>query len=264
MMDLGLKDKVAIVGGSSKGLGKACALALAREGAKVAICARSGEELHQTAEGIREAYGTEVLAVTADLTKYEDIKRLVSKTADAFGRIDILVNNTGGPPPGGFFDHDDEAWEAAFQRLLMYVVRICREVIPYMKRQGWGRIINDTSFTVKEPLDRLILSNVFRVGVISMAKTLSRELAKDNITVNNVCPGVFSTDRIQQLLAERAETSGKPIDEVRNDLIKDIPLGRMQDPEELADLVVFLASEKASGITGTTIQVDGGMVRGLF
>jgi 3-oxoacyl-[acyl-carrier protein] reductase len=264
MMNLGLKGKVAIVGGSSKGLGKACAMALAREGVKVAICSRGEKELHQTAEDIRKAYGTEVLAVTADLTKYQDIKRLVSKTVDALGRIDILVNNTGGPPPGGFFDHDDDAWEAAFQRLLMYVVRMCREVIPHMRKQGWGRIINDTSFTVKEPLDRLILSNVFRVGVISMAKTLSRELAKDNITVNNVCPGTFDTDRIQQLLAERAETSGKSIDEVKDELIKDIPLGRMQKPEELADLVVFLASEKASGITGTTIQVDGGMVRGLF
>jgi 3-oxoacyl-[acyl-carrier protein] reductase len=263
-MHMGLEDRVAIIGGSSRGLGKACALALAREGVKVTICARNEGSLQQTAAEIRKEYGTEVLAVVSDLMKYEDIRRLVGETKSAFGRIDILVNNTGGPPPGGVFHHDDEAWEAAFQRLLMYVVRICREVVPYMKEQGWGRIINNTSFTVKEPADRLILSNVFRVGVISIAKTLSRELAKYNITVNNVCPGTFDTERIQQLLEERAEASGKTFNAVRDELIESIPLGRMQKPEELADLVVFLASERASGITGTTIQVDGGMVRGLF
>jgi len=263
-MNLGLSGKVAIVGGSSKGLGKACAKALAQEGVKLAVCARGQEDLQSTAAEIKEIYGTEVLTVVADLTKYEDIKRLVSETLSTFGRIDILVNNTGGPPPGGFFDHDDQAWEAAFQRLFMYVVRICREVIPHMKKQGWGCIINDTSFTVKEPLDNIILSNVFRVGVISLAKTLSRELARYSITVNNVCPGSFDTERIKQIFEDRATASGRTIDQVRNELISSIPAGRMQKPEELAHLVVFLASEKASGITGTTIQVDGGMVRGLF
>jgi 3-oxoacyl-[acyl-carrier protein] reductase len=261
---LGLKGKVAIVGGSSRGLGRACAVALAREGAKVTICARNENELLQTAEQIRRGYGANVLAVTSDLTKYEDIKRLVNETIATFGRIDILVNNTGGPPPGSFFDHDDAAWEAAFQRLLMYVVRICREVIPHMEKRGSGRIINNTSFTVKEPADRLILSNVFRVGVISLAKTLSRELARYNILVNNVCPGSFDTERMRQLVEERSEISGRSVDEVREELVQSIPLGRMQSPEELADLVVFLASERASGITGATIQVDGGMVRGLF
>jgi 3-oxoacyl-[acyl-carrier protein] reductase len=264
IMDLGLKDKVAIVGGSSRGLGKACAMALAREGVKVTLCARNEQDLRRSVEKIRKDFGTEALAVVCDLTKYEDIKRLVDETVAKFDRIDILVNNTGGPPPGGFFDHDDAAWEAAFQRLLMYVVRICREVIPYMKEQGGGRIINNTSFTVKEPADRIILSNVFRVGVISLAKTLSRELAKYNILVNNVCPGSFDTERMRQLLDERAATSGTSVHEVRDELIRNIPLGRMQSPEELADLVVFLASERASGITGTTIQVDGGMVKGLF
>jgi len=263
-MELELKNKVAIIGGSSKGLGKACAVALAREGAKVTICARNERGLQQTADEIRQDYGAEVLAVVSDLAECDGVKYLVNETINAFGRIDILVNNTGGPPPGGFFDHDDAAWEAAFHRLLMYVVRICREVIPHMKEQGWGRIINNTSFTVKEPADRIILSNVFRVGVISLAKTLSRELAKCNITVNNVCPGTFDTERIHQILGERAEASGRTVEEVRDELIQGIPLGRMQKPEELADLVVFLASENASGITGTTIQVDGGMVKGLF
>ena len=263
-MELGLKDRVAIIGGSSKGLGKACAMALSREGAKVTICARNKPELLQTVEEIKKSYGTEVLAVQCDLAKYEDIKLVVRETIGKFGKIDILVNNTGGPTPGGFYDLNDDDWESAFQKLLMYVVRMCREVIPYMKEQGWGRIINNTSYTVKEPSDRLVLSNVFRVGVISLAKTLSRELAKHNILVNNVCPGSFETERMEQILEERAAKSGQSVDYHRRELIGTIPLRRMQNPEELADLVVFLASEKASGITGTTIQVDGGMVRGLF
>jgi 3-oxoacyl-[acyl-carrier protein] reductase len=263
-MELGLKGKIAIVGGSSKGLGKACAMALAREGAEVAICARNEKELNDTADQIRWKYGTDVLALSADLTRYEDIKRLVNETMRRFGRIDILVNNTGGPTPGGFFDLDDESWEMGFQRLLMFTVRICREVIPIMKKQNWGRIINDTSFTVKEPADRLVLSNVFRVGVISLAKTLSRELGQYNITVNNVCPGSFETERMEQILEERSAKSGKSIEAVKAELIETIPIRRMQKPEELADLVAFLASENAGGITGTTIQVDGGMIKGLF
>lgn len=263
-MDLGLNGKVAIVGGSSKGLGFAIALGLAREGANVTICARNEDELQQAAARIRGECGTEVLALQSDLTKYEDIKRLVNETYQQFGRIDILVNNTGGPKPGGFFDHEDANWQEAFELLLLSVVRMCREVIPYMKKQGGGRIINDTSFTVKEPLSNLLLSNVFRVGVVSLAKTLSQELAADNILVNNVCPGSFRTARMEQLLEHRAEKEGKSAAQLEAEIAEAIPLGRILSPDELANLVVFLASDKASGITGETILVDGGKLRGLF
>ncbi|MEK7400268.1 MAG: SDR family oxidoreductase [Candidatus Poribacteria bacterium] len=262
-MDMKLKGKVAIVGGSSKGLGKACAMSLSREGANVTICARNQAELEKTAEEIKK-FNNKVLAIPADLASYDDIKYLVNETLRKFGKIDILVNNTGGPTPGGFFDLDDQAWEIAFQILLMYIVRMCREVIPYMQEQSWGRIINLTSFTVKEPADRLLLSNVFRIGVISLAKTLSRELGKYNITVNNVCPGSFETERMKQIFEERSANSGKTIEELKNELIETIPIKRMQRPEELAGLVTFLASENAGAITGTSIQVDGGMIRGLF
>lgn len=263
-MDLGLKGKTAIIGGSSKGLGKACAVSLSREGANVVICARNEDELNKTAEEIRSKFKNKVIAITADLSSYADIKKLVDETMKELGRIDILVNNTGGPKPGSFFDLDDRDWETAFQKLLMYVVRICKLVIPYMKEQNWGRIINLTSFTVKEPSDRLVLSNVFRVGIISLAKTLSRELGKYNITVNNVCPGSFETERMTQILEERSRSLGKSFEEVKSELIESIPIRRLQKPEELADLVAFLASENAGAITGTSIQVDGGMVRGLF
>ncbi len=263
-MDFGLNGKTAIIGGSSKGLGKACAMSLSREGANVVICARNKDELDRTADEIRSKFKNKVLAMTTDLSSFEGIKNLVDETIREFGRIDILVNNTGGPKPGGFFDLDEQDWETAFQKLLMYVVRICKLVIPYMKEQNWGRIINLTSFTVKEPSDRLVLSNVFRVGIISLAKTLSRELGIYNITVNNVCPGSFETERMTQILAERSKNLRKSIEEVKNELIETIPIRRMQKPEELADLVTFLASENASAITGTSIQVDGGMVRGLF
>ena len=263
-MDLKLKDKVALIGGSSKGLGKGCALQLAEEGANVAICARGQKSLTETADLIRKSTGSEVLAIRADRSKAEDIQKVVDETIDTFGRIDVLVNNSGGPPPGNFFDFSDHDWNDSFDSILLYVIRMCRLVIPHMKTQKWGRIINLTSIAVKEPADNLILSNVFRVGVVSLAKTLSRELIDDNITINNVCPGAFKTDRAVELMMDQSKRTNKPIEEIERNSVSNLPLKRFQTPEELGDLVAFLVSDSAKGITGTTIQIYGGISRCLF
>lgn len=263
-MDLGMTGRVAIIGGSSKGLGKACAVRLAAEGAHVVVCARGEEELQRTAEEIRHTSGAEVLAVPSDWSRPDDIRRTVTATVDRFGRIDILVHNTGGPPPGGFFDLPDETWQQGFDLVLLSAVRMYREVIPHMRKQGWGRIVNIESTTVKEPWETLILSNVFRVGVVNLVKTLSRTLAKENILINTVCPGPFRTQRSESLLKNRAEATGKPLDAVLEEWVRDIPTGRMGEPDELANLVAFLVSDRASHITGTTIQIDGGAVRGML
>jgi 3-oxoacyl-[acyl-carrier protein] reductase len=254
-MNLGLKNKVAIVLGASKGLGKACARALAEEEAQVAIGSRDEKMLDQTAKELQKETGSKILAVPTDVTVPSDLKNIVSKTVKEFGRIDILVNNAGGPPAGKFESFGDREWQNAFEMNLLSAIRLIRLVIPHMRLTGSGRIINSVSIAVKQPLDNLILSNAIRAGVVGMAKTLSQELAPDNITVNNVCPGLFLTDRIKQLYND---------DEKMKNAIKDIPMGRLGNPEELAALVAFLASEKASFITGTTIQIDGGMSRSLL
>ena len=188
----------------------------------------------------------------------------MERTLKTFGQIDVLFTNTGGPPPDDFFDFADEQWQQAYEQLLLYVVRICREVIPHMRKQGGGRIINNTSVSVKEPYEDLLLSNVLRVGVASLAKTLSRQLAKDNILINTICPGFTRTDRALELLRERAGTRGISLEEMENITASEIPLGYIPSPEGMANLVVFLASERASSITGTTIQVDGGYIKGLL
>lgn len=264
-MDLGLRDKVAIVLAASKGLGRASAAALAAEGASVAIGARHSEELEKTAQDIRGASGSKVLAVPTDVTKPEDLQAIVNATVREFGRVDILVNNAGGPPPGTFEQFGDAQWEAAFQLNLLSNVRMVRLVLPHMRALHNGRIINIVSTSVKVPIDGLLLSNAIRTGVVGLAKTLSIELAPDNITVNNVCPGRILTDRIRQTtrMHERMQ-QGQSEEEVLQEVSRDIPLGRIGKPEELAALVAFLASEQAGYITGTTIQVDGGLTRALF
>jgi 3-oxoacyl-[acyl-carrier protein] reductase len=262
-MDLGLKGKVALVAGASQGMGRAAALGFAREGAKVAICARGEGALNEAAQTIRQQTGGDVLAMAADMTQAEDIRRFVSGAAERFGRLDVVVNNAGGPPPGEFMNFTDEDWLNAFNLSFMSTMRMTREAVPHMRKVGGGRVINITSYSVKEPIAGLVLSNAIRSGVIGLAKTLSRELARDNILVNNVCPGRIDTERAQKLNKARAERLKRPVEEINKEMAAEVPLGRYGTAEEAADLIVFLGSERASYVTGTTIQIDGGLVRGI-
>ena len=261
-MDLGLRDRVALVAASSRGLGKACALELAREGSSLALCARDAEALSRTAEEIRASTGVAVLALAVDLEDPAQIAHLVDETLRRFGRVDVLVANNGGPPPGYFDALDDEAWLKAHQRTLLSAVRLIRGVLPAMRAQQWGRIVNITSVSVKQPIDDLLLSNVYRLGVVGLAKTLSSQVAADGITVNNVAPGYTRTGRVEALVQASAARQGKSPEQVMEAMTASYPMKRMGEPEELAALVAFLASERASYITGTTILVDGGFARG--
>jgi 3-oxoacyl-[acyl-carrier protein] reductase len=263
-MDLGLKNRVAIVAAASKGLGRAAALELAQEGARVAVCARKQADIEQAAAELRRDTGAEILAMAADVTQAADIERLVAKTVESWGAVDILVNNAGGPPAGHFMEFDDAAWLKAFELTLLSVVRFCRAVIPHMQRQGYGRIINITSTSVKQPIDELLLSNSIRPGVIGLAKSLALQLARDGITVNNVCPGRILTQRTYDVAKTRSEREGIPVEDIVNGLGAAIPIGRLGRPEELSALIAFLASERASYITGVTIQVDGGIIKSLY
>lgn len=263
-MDLGLQKKVALVAAASKGLGRAVAEELAREGARVAICSRNETLIGKVAGEISTETCSEVFGFRADVSRTEDVERLVSKVADQFGTIDILVTNAGGPPPGTFDTLENSAWLDAFYLNLLSVVDLCRAVIPYMKANRWGRIINVTSISVKQPVDGLLLSNSLRAGVVGLAKTLSKELGPDNILVNNVCPGFTMTGRIDELANATAERTGLSREDVLRDWESTIPLGRIGNTSEFAALVAFLASERASYITGTTIPIDGGAIQGLL
>ena len=263
-MDLGLTGKVVIVAASSKGMGKATALGFAAEGARVTMLARTAADLGKSAEEVRAATGAEVLAVPADVTKAEDIRRVVQATAERWGLINILVTNAGGPPPGVFADMDDAGWQAAFELSLLSTIRLTREVLPNLRKAGGGAIINIQSTSVKAPIDNLILSNTIRPGVIGLAKSLSRELGKDRIRVNNVLPGSILTDRQRQMMSVRGQRLGKSPEEALRLREAEIPLGTIGAPEDVANLVVFLASDRARYITGATIQVDGGALRSIM
>jgi 3-oxoacyl-[acyl-carrier protein] reductase len=264
-VDLGLKSKVAIVLAASKGLGRASASALAAEGAQVVIGARDGQLLEETAHQLQQETGSRVLAVPTDVTRPADLEAIVAAARREFNGVDILVNNAGGPPPGRFDAFDDTQWLSAFELNLLSAVRLIRLVLPSMRARGGGRIINIVSTSVKQPIDGLLLSNAIRPGVVGLAKTLSVELGPDNITVNNVCPGRILTDRIRQTGNFQAQIQqGMSEDEALRESVQDIPLKRIGQPEELGALVAFLASQQASYITGTTIQVDGGLTRSLL
>lgn len=263
-MDLGLKNKVALVTASSRGLGKAVALELAREGAHVAICSRNGEAIDSAAADIRKQTGAEVLALTADVNDGAQIASVVDETIKRWGGVDVLFANAGGPPPGPFMQFTDEQWQSAVQLNLMSVVRLCRAVLPGMQGKHWGRIVIDTSFTVKQPLENLVLSNAIRAGVVGMAKTLAGEVAKDGVTVNCICPGWIQTERVDQLLDGRAKAKGTSRDAEAQGIAATIPAGRIGRVEEFAAAAAFLMSDRASYITGTALTVDGGVVKGLF
>jgi 3-oxoacyl-[acyl-carrier protein] reductase len=263
-MDYGIQGRAALVTAASKGLGKACAMGLAREGAKVAICARGEETLEQAAREIMATTGAEVFWRPADMSRAEDIQALIDAARSHFGRLDILVTNAGGPPPGHFMDFSDDDWLAALNLNLMSTIRLIRGVIPQMQAQQWGRIVNITSVTVKQPLETLILSNVSRAGVVTLSKTLSNQLAKDNVLINTVCPGVIRTDRVNQVVGNLADSQGISVDEALQNYVKPVPMGRPGQPSEFAELVTFLCSERCSYITGTATQIDGGMVQGYF
>lgn len=263
-MDLGLDGKVAAVGGASTGLGKAIAWSLAREGARVSICARNRERLERTGLALHRASGREIFAFPTDLATENGPADFVEATVKQFGDIDVLVCNAGGPPATSSANTPAESWMEALELSLLSTIRLAQAAIPYMRRDHWGRIICLTSVSVKSPLPGMILSNTARPGVVGYAKTLAEEFAHDGITVNVVCPGYIATDRVQQLVEQRAAESEATVDEVNDDIVENIPAGRMGDPKELGDLVAFLASERAGYITGTTIQVDGGFVRSLL
>jgi 3-oxoacyl-[acyl-carrier protein] reductase len=261
-MDLQLKNKVALVAASSRGLGRAIAWGLAHEGTKLVICARDKEILEKTADEILLATGVTVFPLALDLNDPEQIRWLIDETMDLFGRVDILVTNAGGPPSGNFEEMQEDDWKKAYELTLMSTVRLSRAVIPSMRKRKWGRIIHMASISARQPIPGLLLSNVIRPAVLGLTKSMSQELAGDGILVNAVCPGYFLTDRVKELVENKARQGKKKPDKVMEEMVSDVPLGRMGDPEELANLVVFLASEKSSYITGSVFTVDGGLVKG--
>jgi 3-oxoacyl-[acyl-carrier protein] reductase len=258
-MDLKLKDKVALVLAASKGLGRAIATTLSAEGAKVVISSRNQADLDKTAAEINKQTGNEVLAIAADVSDAEQVTQLIKKVGDTFGRIDILLNNAGGPPFDKFENFDDEQWQQAFDLNLRSFAQTSREVLPYMKKAGSGRIINIISGSVKSVLNNSVLSTAMRMGVVGMAKLMADEFGPYQITVNNVAPGLILTDRIKDTLPKDID-----VEQALKEKAKNIPAGRIGKPEELAALVAFLASEQAAYISGTTIQVDGGASRAIF
>jgi 3-oxoacyl-[acyl-carrier protein] reductase len=263
-MEFGIRDKTVLVTASSKGLGRAAAEGFVAEGCNVAICSRNKEELLKTADEIKKKFGTEPVWCVCDLNNLKDIESTVETITAQFGRIDILVNNCGGPVPGNFQLLSEKNWQSGFEQVLLSAVRFCNLVVPDMILNEWGRIINITSVSVKQPIDNLMLSNSFRTGLIGFAKTLSNEIAKFNITVNNIAPGYTLTNRIYDLAVHKAKQSDKSHEEVLIDMAKEIPINRLASPDEIASVVVFLASRQASYITGVTIQVDGGLVKGIY
>jgi 3-oxoacyl-[acyl-carrier protein] reductase len=259
-----LNGKCALVCAASRGLGRATAMALARDGAAVAICGRTAATLDAAAAAIQSATGATVVPIVADVSRRADVDRLIAEAAGRLGAIDILVTNTGGPPSAPFASLPDEEWVRAIDSLVLSVVRLSRGVIPLMRRRGGGRIVHITSVSVKQPIDGLVLSNALRAAVTALSRTLASELAPDNILVNCVAPGFTRTDRVIELAQMTADREGIEPEAVQRRTEAMIPLRRMGTPEEFAEVVAFLASPRSSYVTGVTLQVDGGYVRSLL
>ncbi|MGA2989717.1 MAG: SDR family oxidoreductase [Candidatus Korobacteraceae bacterium] len=262
-MDLGLKDRVAIVAASSQGIGRATALAFAAEGCKLAICARNSEALRRVADEIEHRHGAEVLAQVADVSDPHAVQRFVGAVGKRFGRIDICVTNAGGPPAKPFLEIDSDLWRRAFELNLLSVISFAREVIPWMQQRKWGRIITVTSLSTRQPLPDLILSNTIRTGVLGLVRSLANDFGRDGILVNNVGPGATRTERFEQISAGRARASGRSKEDVIANFVNDTATGRLGEPEEVAAAIVWLASERANSITGQTVLTDHGSYRGL-
>lgn len=262
-MDLGLKNRGVIVAGSSEGIGRAAAESFAREGAQVAMCARSEDRLRQAAAAIQSATGAEVYAEPLDVTDASAVQRFTENVAKRFGRIDVCVANAGGPPAKNFLSVSTDEWRKAVETNFLSVIYMAKAVIPHMQRHRWGRIITITSVSVKQPVADLIMSNAVRAGVVGLVKSLSNEFGKDGILVNNVAPGYTATDRLKELAGVRALAAGSQVEDVYGAWSAEIPLRRVGQPIEIAEAIVWLASERASYITGQTLLVDGGIYRGL-
>ncbi|WP_273852959.1 SDR family oxidoreductase [Guptibacillus spartinae] len=263
-MDLNLKGKTVVVTAASKGLGKASARAFAQEGAHVILSSRSEDELKKACEEISEETGNEqVTWIVCDMTNADEINRLMAFAADTHGTVDVLVNNAGGPPAGGFEDFSDNDWQNAFELNLLSFIRTSRAAIPYMKENGWGRILNIASSSIKQSLDNLILSNTFRAGIVGLAKSLSQEYAEHNILVNTVGPGRIATDRVEQLDQIKADQLGINAAELKSQAEQSIPMKRYGEPDEFAKAIVFLGSDANTYMTGQSLVVDGGLVKAL-
>ncbi len=263
-MDLGISGRVALVTASSRGLGYAVAEDLAREGVRVAVCSRHRDSAEAAAERIGAATRGEVFGFAADVTKDAEIRAAVKRVLDRFSALHILVVNAGGPPAATFDDLEDADFVRTFDLTLQSAVRLARAAVPHMRAQGWGRIVNIVSTAPKQPVDGLMLSNSLRAAVLGFAKTLATEIAPHGITVNSVLPGRIATDRLRELDVARARKTGRTEDEVRRDMESTIPIGRYGRPDEFSAAVAFLCSDTARYITGTALQVDGGLTRGLY
>ncbi len=263
-MDLSIKGKNAIVCASSHGLGKSAAVDLAKEGVNLAICSRNQEKINLVKSEIEQVSDVKVVAIQADLGSENDIDTLFYTAKEQLKTVDILVNNNGGPPPSTFEELTDEEWQKAFNGTMMSAIRLSRLVLPDMKKRNWGRIINISSISVKTPVNGLFLSNSLRMGVLGWAKALSDEVAPNGVTVNTVCPGTTKTERIQEILKAQSESSGKDRKEIEEAIAMNIPMKRIGDASDLSALIAFLASEKASYMTGLAIQVDGGSARTFY